>query len=122
MNPIGKKFISLFLVLSLMMLSVNLYSKERRGANLIITNKDGQQIKGELIIVKLNSILLLNTEGKDMSINIADIKVITIVKKSKALLGSYLGVLVCGGGGALIGYEVGWKTSTGAIVGGAIGV
>ena len=30
MNPTSKKFISLFLALSLMMLSANLYAKERR--------------------------------------------------------------------------------------------
>ena len=91
MNPTSKKFISLFLTFSLMMLSVNLYAKERRGAKLIVTKKDGQQIKGELITVKPNSLLLLDTEGKDVSIDIADIKVITVVKKSKAWLGGGIG-------------------------------
>jgi len=76
----GKKFIALFLAFSLMMLSVNLYSKERRGAELIITKKDGQQIKGELITVKPNSLLLLDTEGKDVSVDIVDIRIIRIVK------------------------------------------
>ena len=70
MNPTGKKFLSLFLVFSLMMLSVNLYAKERRGAKLIITKKDGQQIEGELITVKPNSLLLLNTEGKDVPVDL----------------------------------------------------
>ena len=45
MNPTGKKFISLFLVFSLMMLSVNLYAKKRRGAKLIITKKDEQRLQ-----------------------------------------------------------------------------
>ena len=103
MNPTSKKFISLFLALSLMMLSVNLYAKERRGANLLITKTDGQQIEGELITVKPNALLLLDAEGKDVSIDIADIKVITIVKKSKALLGAGLGIMVGGGGGVLLG-------------------
>ncbi len=118
-----KKFISLFLIFSLMTLSASLYAKEMRGAELIIIKKNGGKIEGELIAVKQDSLLILTkwSERND-SIDIADVEVITIVKKSKALLGSYLGVLVCGGGGALIGYEVGWKTSTGAIVGGAIGV
>jgi hypothetical protein len=102
MNPSSKKFISLFLVFSLMMLSVNLYAKERRGANLNITKKDGQQIEGELITVKPNSLLLLDTEGKDVSVGIVEIKII-IVKKSKALLGAGLGFLV----GAAIGAAVG---------------
>jgi len=44
-----KKFTALFLVFSLMMLSANLYAKEKRGATLIITKTDGQRIKGELM-------------------------------------------------------------------------
>lgn len=103
MNPMSKKFIALFLVFSLMMLSASLYAKERRGAKLIVTKKDGRPIEGELITVKPNSLLLLDTEGKDVSVGIADIKVIIIVKKSKAGTGAFIGVLVGGGGGALFG-------------------
>jgi len=104
MNPTSKKFISLFLLFSLV--TINCASlrttggkKEKHGAKLLITKKDEQQIKGELITVKPNSLLLLNTEGKDVSIDIADIKVIRIVKKSK---GARTGFLI-GGGLALIG-------------------
>ena len=93
MNPTSKKFISLFLAFSLVMLSANLYAKERRGAKLIVTKKDGQQIRGELITVKPNSLLLLSITGRDVSVDIADIKVIKIVKKSKALLGPCIGLL-----------------------------
>ena len=103
MNPTSKKFISLFLVFSLVMLSVNLYSKERRGATLIITKKDYKQIRGELITVKPNSLLLLDIGGRDVSVDIADIKVIRIVKKSKALLGAGLGLLIGAGIGAILG-------------------
>jgi len=92
MNPISKKFIALFLVFSLVMLSANLYAEERRGAKLIVTKKDGWQIEGELITVKPNSLLLLDMEGKDVSVGIKDIKVIRIVKKSKALLGAGIGL------------------------------
>ena len=66
MNLTSKKFISLFLVFSIMMLSVNLYAK-KLGAELIITKKDGQQIEGKLITVKPNSLLLLNNEGMNDS-------------------------------------------------------
>ena len=103
MNLTCKKFISLLLVCSLMILSVNLYAKGWRGAKLIVTKKDGQQIKGELIAVKLNSLLLLDTEEKDISVDIEDIKVIRVVKKSKTLLGAGIGFLTLGGGGALLG-------------------
>ena len=110
MNPTSKKFISLFLVFSLMMLSVNLYAKERRGAILIIIKKDGQQIEGELIVVKKNSLLLF--VGKDVSIDIEDIKIIRIVKKSKVLEGMGIGLLIGAGGGAILGFAQG-ETSSG---------
>ncbi|GAH85785.1 unnamed protein product [marine sediment metagenome] len=58
-------------------------NQERRGAKLQITKKNGIQIAGELITVKPNSLLLLNTEGWDVSVGIADIKIIRVMKKSK---------------------------------------
>jgi hypothetical protein len=54
MKAKGIKLVSLFLIFSLVMLSANLYAKERRGAKLLITKKDGQLIEGELITVKPN--------------------------------------------------------------------
>ena len=59
MNPTGKKFISLFLVFSLMMLSTNLSAKEKRGATLLITKKDGRGIEGELIAIRKNLLLII---------------------------------------------------------------
>jgi len=90
-------------------------------------------IRGELIAVKQNSLLLLDAEGKDVSIDIADIKVIRIVKKSKALQGAGLGSLIGGGGMYLYSQIVGDSESEivlvftlgaaviGASVGGLIG-
>ena len=126
MNPTSKKLISLFLVFSLVMLSVHLYAKESRGAKLIITKKDGQQIEGELITAKPNSLLLLNTEGKDVSVDIEEIKVIRVKKKSKVLLGVGLGMVVGGGGGALISIISGWSVYEGgegmaAVLSGGVG-
>ncbi len=111
MNPTSKKFIALFLAFSLLMINCATLSRleERRekrkkhGANLIIQKINGQQVSGELITVKPSSLLLLNTEGKDVSVGIADIKVITVVKKSKALLGVGTGLLGGAGSGAVIG-------------------
>jgi len=78
-------------------------SKERRGAKLIITETDGQQIEGELITVKENSLLLLHTEGRDISVVIADIKLIKIVKKSQFWVGAFAGFLMGGAFGASLG-------------------
>jgi len=93
MNHKGRKFLSVFLVLSLITLPVNLHAKEKRGAKLIITKLEGQQVEGELITVNTNSLLLLDIEGKDVSIDVADVEIIRIGKKSKILLGFGIGAL-----------------------------
>ena len=87
-----KKFISLFLVFSILLLSGNLYAK-KKGAKLVIQKTDGQKIKGELIAVKKDSLLLLGQEsGADVSVDIRNIEMVKI-KKSKTLLGASLGFL-----------------------------
>ncbi len=96
MKAISKKFTALFLVFSVLVLSINLYAKERRGAELIITKKDRQQVEGELITVKPNSLLLLDSEGKDVSVNIEGINVIRIVKRSSTSGGAIVGFLIGG--------------------------
>ena len=108
MNPRGKKFISLFLVFSLV--TINCASlrttggkKEKHGAKLIITKKNGYQTEGELIAVKPNSLLLLSITGRDVSVEIEEIKIIRIEKKSKMLLGVGLGAAICIVGGGLLG-------------------
>lgn len=102
-----KKFISLFLVFSILLLSGNLYAK-KKGAKLAIQKTDGQKIKGELIAVKKDSLLLLEQEsGADVSVDIRNIEMVKI-KKSKTLLGASLGFLAGVGVGAL-GTTVGWE-------------
>jgi small nuclear ribonucleoprotein (snRNP)-like protein len=77
-------------------------TQKKRGAELIITKKDGQQIEGELITVKPNSLLLLNTVGKDISVEVEEIKVIEIENKSKLGKGALYGLLIIGGTGAIL--------------------
>ena len=72
-----KRFIALFLVFSVLALSVPLAAKERKGADLIIQRTDGTQVRGELIAVKASSLLLLDRDtGSDVSVDIGDIGVI----------------------------------------------
>ena len=78
-----KKIVSLLLVFSLVVLSGNLSAKEKNGANLKIEKNDGQQVTGELITVKKDVLLLLDSVTKaDLPVDIKDVKAITIVKKS----------------------------------------
>ena len=95
-----KKFIFLFLVFSILALSGDLFAKERKGADLIAQKTDGEQVRGELIAVKENSLLLLDREtGADVSVDIREIKLIEIVKKSKSLAWGGIGLV----SGAVIG-------------------
>jgi hypothetical protein len=97
-----KKIIALFLIFSIIGLYGNLYANERRGAIVEIyktkpkTKMEGTpwetpDIKGELIAVKENSLLLLDSRGADSSVDINELYAIRIVKKSKALIGFGIG-------------------------------
>ena len=98
-----KKFMALILIASLILLSSSVSAKGKRGAILIIQKKDGQKIRGELILVKLNSLLLIDSEtSADISVELDDIKIIKIAKKSKLFKRGVLGALAGAGIGALI--------------------
>jgi hypothetical protein len=106
-----KKILAMALVFSLLTCSGYLVAKqylipkERKGAELIVQKKDGQQMKGELIAVKPSSLLLLDSQtGADVSVEIGEIAVIKIMKKSKALTGALGGFLIGGGAGYLVAY------------------
>jgi len=99
----GKKLVSLALVISVVMFCPLLEAKERQGAHLKITNKDGGQLEEELIAVKPTSLLLLSGGGSDVSADIVGIDNIKIVKKSKAVTGMLIGL----GAGAVVGGIIG---------------
>jgi hypothetical protein len=112
-----KIFFALFLVFSLTGLYGNLYANERRGADLNIQKKDGQQLQGELITVKIDSFLLQDADSwADISVYVGDINKSTIVKKLKALLGIGIGLVVGGVIGAIAGYSSGTDEETGMTI------
>ena len=134
-----KNAIPLFLILTFIMLSVDLYAKERRGAELIITKKGGGQLSGELIAVKPDSLLLQDPAGTDVSVEVAEIRKIRIVRKSKLGQGILFGALAGAGVGVIIGTrhpeggtlgnlnlgplsDFAYSTLGGILAGGAIGI
>ena len=73
-----KRSIAFLLIFSVLILSGNLHA-EKKGVELIVKKKDGQQVRGELIAVKKSSLLLKESEkGADKSVDITDISVIEI--------------------------------------------
>ena len=102
-----KKANSMFLAFSILLLSGYMFAKEGRGADLIIQKTDGIQVRGELIAVKKNSILLLERElGADVSVMINDISTIKIVKKQNTALWGGIGSLFGVMAGAVVGSSI----------------
>jgi hypothetical protein len=125
MKTMTAKLIASVLIISFLIFPAGLSAKERRGANLIVTRLDGSQVAGELIAVKRDSLLLLNNVGRDESIDLADVKTVRIVKKSRAGKGALYGFLVGAAGGALWGSanqdEDVWGNGTAWVAGAYVG-
>jgi hypothetical protein len=102
MKKVTAKLIASVLIISFLIIPADLSAKESRGANLVVTRLDGSQVSGELIAVKRDSLLLLSN-GRDESIDLADIKTVRIVRKSRAGLFAGIG----GAAGATLGAFVG---------------
>ena len=92
MNKRFYKLAATVLAFLILVLPGALSARERRGANLVITLKDGQQVKGELIAVKPDSLLLLNVAGADQSVDLVGIRSIRIVKKEYGGTGAICGL------------------------------
>ena len=127
MNTMTTKLISSVLVVTFLVLPADLSAKERRGANLVVTRLDGSHVGGELIVVKRDSLLLLSY-GQDESIDLAAIKTVKIVRKSRAWLFAGIGGVAGATAGAFVGLykgggddESGPASIRGGVVYGALG-
>lgn len=114
MKAKGDKLISLFLAVSVFTLSVQLAAKEKKGAVLIIQKRDGTQVRGELIAVKENSLLLIESDlGLDVTADIQEIEIIKIKRKLGLFMGAGLGSLIGLGTGYVVGSSMEIKPSFG---------
>ena len=108
-----KKLIALVLVITFIGMNCATYEKgeginlepgQKPGAKLVIQKKDGEQIRGELIAVKKDSLLLKDSQtGADVAVDITETETIKIVRKSKAGKGALYGGLIT----FFIGYGIG---------------
>ncbi len=90
MNKRSGRWVSAVVVCIVFTLTGSLWAREKRGASLIITFKDGHFAEGELIAVKPDSLLLL--AGRDESVALAEIRSVRVVRKSQALVGGLCGL------------------------------
>jgi hypothetical protein len=111
--------IMLTLCVSFLALPGGLSAKGRRGAEIIVTRLDGSGVKGELIAVKPDSLLLLS-EGKDVSIGRADIQTVVIIRKSRAGLLAAVGGAAGAAVGVVLGLNWNFEAITDSRAGGAV--
>jgi hypothetical protein len=88
----------------------SLSAKGRRGAEIIVSRLDGSGVKGELIAVKPDSLLLFG-DGRDVSIGLAEVHTLVIVRRSKGGLLAGIGGAAGAAAGATVGayvFNKGW--------------
>jgi hypothetical protein len=89
------------LVIPVLIAPTRLLAMGRRGAAVVVTRNDGALVEGELIAVKGDSLLLLDREGRDESVSLAEVKAVRIVRRSRPALltaaGGAAGLAVLGG-------------------------
>lgn len=86
-----KKLIVLCIIVSILSLNAGLYAKERHGVELTVVTKDGKEIRGELIAVKKDALLLMGyVSASDITISIDDIKLVKTMEKKSYVAGGAL--------------------------------
>lgn len=94
---------ALIIAIALLILLSPLPAKERRGADVLIRKIDGAEIRGELIAVKTNALLVLSQEGRDVTVGSEEIDSVKVIMKAHPWRGAGIGLLVGIAAGALYG-------------------
>ncbi|NTV80650.1 MAG: hypothetical protein HGA24_04415 [Candidatus Aminicenantes bacterium] len=90
MNNNDNRPAAIVLAILMLVLPGSLIARDKRGATIVVTFKDGHFAEGELIAVKPDSLLLL--AGKDETVALAEVRSIRVVRKSRALVGGLCGL------------------------------
>ena len=90
MNNNDNRPAAIVLVILMLVLPGSLIAREKRGATIVVTFKDGHFAEGELITVKPDSLLLF--AEKDETVALAEVRSIRVVRKSLALVGGLFGL------------------------------
>ena len=95
--------ISTALTLLLILAGLPAHAGPRTGAKVSVMTRSGARYQGELVAVKPASVLLLDQFGWDQSIDLSDVQTVHIHRKSNAVPGALLGLVIGAGGGYLAG-------------------
>lgn len=90
----NKKFIAttLIFVMVMALAGMPLPAKERRGSTVEVTMTDSSRIKGELLAVKTDALLIYDQDASQgKSIDLQQVDKVKILKKSKFLTGFAIG-------------------------------
>jgi hypothetical protein len=90
MNHATGKFIAVVLMAGLLGLPAGLSAKARRGALVVLTKVDGAEVKGELVSVKPDHLLLLKS-GDVLTIPRGRVHSVTIMRRSRMASGALTG-------------------------------
>ena len=94
----------LFVCLILIFIAPLLEAKEKRGADVVVRKIDETEVRGELIAVKSDSLLILDFKtGADITTYVNEIDKIKVIKKSHPWKGAGIGLLVGIAVGAIYG-------------------
>jgi len=102
----GRLAASVIPIMVLALLAPRLAADESRGAQVVVTRNDGILVRGELLAVKGTDLLIMEGSARGgVSVSLAEVKLVTVVKRGKAglILG---GVLLGGAAGGGLGAAV----------------
>lgn len=97
------KATAMVLTVLLLLIPAVVFGKTGRGATVIVSLKGGDRASGELIQVKLKSILVLLPSGQDSSLDLSEILRIRVIRDPRVAQGSLIGLLAGLGTGFLGG-------------------
>lgn len=105
----GKKIVVVALIFVMFIALAHqplLAAKERRGATVVVTMADGRLIKGELLAVKSDALLIYDHDaGRGENLDLQQVIRVKLFRKSKALQGLAIGFGVGLAMGVLIPHE-----------------
>lgn len=115
MGATSKRIIATALAVLLIGVPGAAMGQRDHGAELVVTLKNGETVKGELLAVKPDRLLILKRAPEEgTTVDVAEISTVRIVRKSRTILGGVAGLVAGAGFGAIWFPSAGRGDDTGA--------